>query len=54
MGLESRERVKEDDSDNQKERKENNASEIVIAKANLDLLSRVDVERGETRGEPIS
>ena len=44
VGLEGRENV-EDDSGNQHERKENNASEIVITKVNLDLLSRI--ERGE-------
>ena len=41
VGLEGRENV-EDDSGNQHERKENNASEIVITKVNLDLLSRVE------------
>ena len=45
--IESRGKVKEDDSGtNQKERKENNTSEIVITKVNLNLLSRV--KRGET------
>ena len=45
VGLEGRENVEDDDSGNQNERKENNASEIVITKVNLDLLSRI--ERGE-------